>query len=342
VRADKREGALNLGAFVQQELAFGAQWLVTLGARFDDISYYYQDFLNPKLDADKAFRGVTPKVGVTFRPSAAHSLYASVGGGIEAPAGNETDPASTFGQDTITAINPLLDPIRSTTYEVGTRQAIRIDGGPLRGLTYDLALYHTRVRNEIVPYRGGRFYFTAASARRSGAEIGLTLEASGGITFQTALAYQRHRYGRYLVDSVHYLNPNPGRFADYTGNRVVGVPEFTYGASLGVEPRALRPLRLRLGLQGTSSYFADDANQVRVAAYHTASVTVGLDDPVAVGGGLGIRGFATVNNLFDADYIASAFLNPDVVGGVPVAFEPGLPRSLVVGVTLARGSRALR
>jgi outer membrane receptor protein involved in Fe transport len=63
VRADKREGALNMGAFLQEELAFGARWLLTLGARFDDISYYYQDFLDPKLDADKAFRGVTPKLG---------------------------------------------------------------------------------------------------------------------------------------------------------------------------------------------------------------------------------------------------------------------------------------
>jgi iron complex outermembrane receptor protein len=337
VRADKREGALNMGAFLQEELAFGARWLLTLGARFDDISYYYQDFLDPKLDADKAFRGVTPKLGLTFRPSPAHSLYASVGGGIEAPAGNETDPAGTFGQDTVTLINPLLDPIRSTTYELGTRQAVRFDRGPLRGLSYDLALYHTRVRNEIVPYQGGRFYFTAASARRSGVELGLSLQGTGAITLQTALAYQHHRYGRYVVDSVHYRNP--GRFADYSGNRVVGVPEFTYGASLDVAPRALLPLRLRLGLQGTSSYFADDANQVRVAAYRTASITVGIDDPVAVGGGLSIRGFATVSNLFDADYIASAFLNPDVVGGVPVAFEPGLPRSLVVGVTLARGSR---
>jgi hypothetical protein len=62
---------------------------------------------------------------------------------------------------------------------------------------------------------------------------------------------------------------------------------------------------------------------------------------MVLGGGMSIRGFATVNNLFDSHYIASAFLNPDVVGGVPVAFEPGLPRSLVVGVTLARVSRAV-
>ena len=108
LRDDKREGALNLGGFAQQELTVGAHWVVVLGARYDVISYYSQNFLAPALDADKSFRGVTPKVGVTWRRTPTHSVYASVGGGVEAPAGNETDPASTFGQDTVTAINPLL------------------------------------------------------------------------------------------------------------------------------------------------------------------------------------------------------------------------------------------
>ena len=33
-----------------------------------------------------------------------------------------------------------------------------------------------------------------------------------------------------------------------------------------------------------------------------------------------------MENLADHRYVAPAFLNPDVVGGEPVAFEPGLPR----------------
>jgi hypothetical protein len=44
-----------------------------------------------------------------------------------------------------------------------------------------------------------------------------------------------------------------------------------------------------------------------------------------------------VENLADRRYVASAFLNPDVVGGEPVAFEPGLPRQVVVSVALGAG-----
>ena len=336
LRNNQREGALNLGAFAQGEFPLGEAWRVTLGARLDAITYFYQDFVDPALDDEKSFRALTPKVGITFRPDRNHTVYGSVGGGLEAPAGNETDPAGTFGEDTVYGLNPLLEPIRSTTYELGTRRVLVFDRGPLRGLSYDVALYHTHVRNEIVPYRGGRFYFTAASATRRGAELGLTLHGIGGIVLQTALAYQHHRYGTYLVDSVHYDPNNPGRFADYGGNQVVGVPPFTYSATLSAAPHALRPFSLKLGVQGASSYFADDANTVRVPEYRLVSVTLGADGPVSANGGVALRGFVTVNNVFDRDYIASAFLNPDVIGGEPMAFEPGMPRNVVVGVTLSR------
>ena len=234
----------------------------------------------------------------------------------------------------ITAINPLLEPIRSTTWEVGTRQLVTWPRGVLRALSYDVALYDTRVTNEIVPYRGGRFYFTAAGARRRGAELGLTLHAAGGASLQTAVAYQHHRYSDYVVDSVHY--GVPGAVADYSGNEVVGVPGLTYAASLVWAPPPLAPLQLRLGVQGTSSYFTDDANQVEVPAYRVTSLTAATARPLSLGPGLGLHGFVTVNNLFDRAYIASAFLNPDVVAGEPVAFEPGLPRNVVVGISLVR------
>jgi len=331
LRDDKREGARNAGVFVTEEVTRG-RWTVALGARYDAITYDYQNFLDPSIDARKAFTGVTPKVGVTYRLGPLHSVYASVGGGVEAPAGNETDPASTFGQDTVTAINPLLDPIRSITYEAGTKHIVALGTGVIRDVSYDIAVYQTAVTDEIVPYRGGRFYFTAGRVRRRGAELGLRAVMANGLSLQTALAFADHRYREYVVDSVHY--GAPGAFADYSGNRVVGVPKLTYAVAVALAPQTWRPLRLRVAVQGMSSYFADDANQVQVPAYRIATATVGTDEPLKISSGLGVSAFVTVANLFDRKYIGSAFLNPDVVGGEAVAFEPGLPRHVVVGVTL--------
>ncbi len=335
LRDNKGEGARNTGVFVTEELSLGSRdrLSVAIGARYDNITYDYRDHITPALNARRSFGGVTPKVGITYRLTPQHSVYASVGGGIEVPAGNETDPASTFGQDTITALNPLLSPIRSTTYEIGTKRAWTLgESSFMRDVSYDVALYHTAVRDEIVPYRGGRFYFTAGRVRRRGAELGARIAARAGVALEAALTWTDHRYTRYVVDSVHY--GRPGSVADYSGNRVVGVPAFTGVLSLDLTPAAIKPLRLRFGVERMSAFFADDANQVTVPAFHTANLTIGTDRPVALGSGVGVNAFVTVHNLFDRAYIASSFLNPDVVAGEPVAFEPGLPRNVVVGVSL--------
>jgi iron complex outermembrane receptor protein len=335
LRDNKGEGARNAGVFVTEELTLGEheRWNIAVGARYDDITYDYRSYITPSLDARRAFTGVTPKVGVVYRLTPQHSVYASVGGGIEVPAGNETDPAGTFGQDTVTAINPLLSPIRSTTYEIGTKRLWTLgDASYIREISYDVALYHTAVRDEIVPHRGGRFYFTAGRVRRRGAELGARVATRAGISVQTALTWTDHRYTRYVVDSVHY--GTPGAFADYSGNRVVGVPAFTATVALDFTPAAIDPLRVRFAFESMSSFFADDANRVRVPSYRIANLSLGTDDPLSLGKNVGISAFVTINNVFDRRYIASAFLNPDVVAGEPVAFEPGLPRNIVVGVSL--------
>lgn len=334
VRDDKREGANNTGVFVEEQVAVGERLLVSVGARHDAIGYYYDNYLTPAINASRTFSRTTPKLGVTWKLSPAHSVYASVGGGVEVPAGNETDPAGTFGQDTVTALNPLLEPIRSTTYEVGTKRLVVLGGGGrlLRTAGYDVALYDTEVRNEIVPYRGGRFYFTAGEVRRQGAEVGLSLASAGGAEARGALTLNRHRYTRYVVDSVHY--GAPGRVADYSGNRVVGVPSVHYRASLAWAPPVLPGLRLEAGVTSVGRSWADDANLVEVPGYTVLDATLAFDQPMVARGGMGLRGFLSLHNLADRRYIGSAFLNPDVVGGVPVAFEPGRPRELVVGLTV--------
>jgi iron complex outermembrane receptor protein len=329
--SDKREGANNFGVFVQEELNFGSQWGLSLGARFDVIKYYAADHLDPELTGDRSFSRVSPKVGLNFRRSPTHSIYLSVGGGVEAPAGNETDPASTFGQDSVFAINPLLEPITSTSYEIGTKQVAVLGDGPvLWELTYDLAAYYTDVRNEIVPYRGGRFYFTAGRAGRGGVELGGRIRR-GPVALQGAFNLSHHRYREYVVDSVHY--GVPGATADFSDHKVVGVPDLTWSTGLSVTP--VTPLIASVTVQGNSSYFADDANTVDVEGFTTVGLTLGLSQPVSLGrSGLGIRGFVSLNNLFDTRYIASSFLNPDVVNDQPVAFEPGLPRNFVVSLSL--------
>ncbi|HEX2721274.1 MAG TPA: TonB-dependent receptor [Gemmatimonadaceae bacterium] len=331
LRDNKSEGAANTGVFVQQELRAGEHLGVDLGARWDQIRYDYRSFINPKLNDAKDFSRVSPKIGVNYRVNPTHSFYANIGGGVEAPAGNETDPASTFGQDTVTALNPLLEPIRSTTYEIGTKHLLPFSGGMLSAFSYDVALYHTNVTNEIIPYRGGRFYFTAGKVHRRGAEIGAALLGRSDLEISGSLTLSDNEYIDYTVDSVHY--GKPGKSASYAGNDVAGVPPMFYAVSAGRSVSETIPIRLQVNVRGVGDYFVDDANTVEVPAYHIFGATLSTANGIALGRML-VKAFVSVENLADRRYIGSAFVNPDVVNGVPVAFEPGSGRTYLFSLSL--------
>ncbi len=335
LRDNKREGATNVGLFVQDQLDFG-QWTVTLGLRNDNISYDYQSFITPKVDASKRFNGLIPKVGISYRLGERHSVYASVGGGIEVPAGNETDPASTFGQDTVTAINPLLEPVRSTTYEVGTKHALGAFAlGPLgfSGLEYDAAAYYIDVTNEIVPYRGGRFYFTAGKARRMGLELGVRARTTFGLTLSGAATISENTYTDYKVDSVHY--GRPGFIANYSDNRIVGLPRWMGNLQADYAIPGFSALSAGLGVQATGGYYVDDANRVGVPRSAFWNLTLRSRE-IASSSGFSLAGAFSVENLFDAKYASSGYLNPDVVAGVPLYLETGMPRTLLMTLEFRR------
>jgi iron complex outermembrane receptor protein len=257
-----------------------------------------------------------------------------LGGGIEVPAGNETDPASTFGQDLVFAINPLLDPIQSTTVETGTKHIIvPTAAGFLRSFSYDVAAYGIKINNDIIPYRGGRFYFAAGETRRYGLEVGANGQFKHGVSLQAAVSYASSKYVDYKVDSVHY--GRTGRFADYKDNEVAGVPEIFYNFALRFEPPKLRSAYVEINLQGVGEYFVDDANLTKVPSYSLLNLTAGFRHPVQLTAGLAMRAFFGVNNLSDKKYAGSAFVNPDVVNGAPLFLEPGLPRNYVIGVSFS-------
>jgi iron complex outermembrane receptor protein len=253
------------------------------------------------------------------------------------PAGNETDPTPGAAP---ALLNPLLDPIRSTTYELGFKSMPSASTTGSFVVGYDVALYDIEVTNEIVPYNGGRYYLTAGKARRRGAELGLNARSAAGVFGNAALTFSNNRYLTYVVDSAIIFPTDPtkaGKRADYGDNEVVGVPSALANIEVGSVVPGYRALRLKAGIEHSGRYFADDANGVRVPSFTIVNLAAELRDPIAVGGGFGVRGFVALKNVTDKRYIGSAFLNPDLVGGAPAAFEPGMPRAVIVSLSL--GSR---
>lgn len=335
LKDNKREGANTLGAFAQDEIIFNNKLSVIIGARYDKVTYYSESFITQGYGLqEKSFEKLTPKAGITYRLTPNFSLYGNLGGGVEVPAGNETDPSSTYGQDLVYLLNPLLEPIKSTTYEAGIKHFIFAgDNSFLKAITYEAAFYFIDIQNDIIPYRGGRFYFTAGKTNRTGIEIGTNMQFDYGVSLQGTFTFSSNKYKEYLIDSAHYGKPNS--YADFKDNKVAGIPDYFFSAGIKYSPKGLNGAFVALNMNGMGKYYADDSNTLEVPSFSIINATIGIDKPVKITNLFSVRGFLTVSNLFDAKYVGSAFINPDIVSGEAVYLEPGLPRSIVLSISIS-------
>jgi outer membrane receptor protein involved in Fe transport len=302
-----------------------------VGARYDDLSYFYHDFITPAINASRRFTQVSPRGGISWHSASGTTLFASYGTGVEIPAGNETDPPPTGIPNAATALNPLLDVVQSRTIEAGVRHFMKVNSRVLQGILVDAAIYRVMVNGEPVPYNGGRFYLTAGKVRRQGLELAVSGDLVGGLSARLSGTFSRNTYDHYVVDST-YLG-SPGATVVLDGNRVAGLPGRVLNASVRWQAPTTSTIFVELGAQHASSYFADDVNAVNVPGFTNFRATASGDRPF---GGVVARISLSVENLTNVKYVGSAFINPDYSGGEPLVYEAGLPRSMVLGITLRR------
>jgi iron complex outermembrane receptor protein len=351
VKADKREAIRTLGVFSEVEGRIGSQWTLTAGLRHDEIRYVYDNHapadVDPSRNARKTLREMTPRgaVGYLFHPG--HTAWAAVTSGLEAPAFNETDPPPSL--EIPAGLNPILTPARSLTFEGGLKGRVvgtgevtpriarrapepegeggedRLDGpiqSAIRSWTYDLAAYRLEVRNDIIPWDGGAYYFMDGTSRRHGVEIGTELRAAGGLGLRISGALSRNKHVKYTND-----------LGNFDGKWSAGIPGRSLNAILRWEPRA--GFYLEAAARHCGPYYADDANTARVRAWTILDGAVGARVQT---GGVRADVALSAKNLADRLYTESVWVNALVPasGAGGRFYEPGLPRNLVASVTLRR------
>lgn len=333
LQQDKREGANNFGIFAQEEMQINEQFSVMVGARYDNITYYSENFLVSGESEDKSFTQITPKFGLTYRITPEHTVYVNFGGGIEVPAGNETDPSPTYGDDTLHVINPLLEPIRSTTMEVGYKTVTNADFLGDAVISADIAAYLISVKNDIIPYRGGRFYFTAGETRRLGGELGLGIRWANGLSMLASATFSNNKYVNYTVDSVYYNKSLAGKVADYKDNKVAGIPDLFSTIRLHFEPEFAAGAFIEADMRLVGEYYVNDANTLTVPSYTVFDAAAGYE--LKISEAFGAKIYARYANLTNVKYVASAWINPDMPSKtLPAYIEPGLAGNITAGLTL--------
>ncbi len=337
LRTNKREGAENIGVFLQDEILFGEQISLIIGARYDNISYFTDIYVDGALpvykNEMKSFERVTPKAGLTWKLQNDMSVYANLGGGIEVPAGNETDPPASLSSY---IINPLLQPIQSLSLEAGYKCDLILDNYLLLGkarIKGDLAIYTISTENDIIPYSGGRFYFSAGKTKRTGIECSHSAQWENGLTISASLTLSSNVYTEYKQDSIVNGNPTGASYTDYAQNSIAGIPN-SYGSfKIQYTPTSFSEFSCNAEIRNMSTYFANDANTLKVDAYST--IDIGIMYNVEISNNLELKIFGKVQNLLDIQYAAGVWINPDIPKFTsPAYLEPGLPRNIVIGTSL--------
>lgn len=333
LKTDKREGANSLGGFIQDEIIWNDKISLLFGLRYDNITYYNELYYEDNVDyvdygEDKSFTHVTPKIALSYRFSREHAAYVSYGGGVEVPAGNETDPEPGAVNH---LVNVLLEPIVSSTIEAGDKFSLSLGDGFFRNMFQEAAIYYINTKNDIIPYSGGKFYTSAGETERIGFEYALSLDMDYGIQLNASITYSNNKYKDYTVDSVL-----AGNYSDYKDNKMAGLPDLYYYASVRWIPDFFSQVYGELNIQGVDKYFADDANKYVVPSYTVINAKIGVTQPVRIVDGISFKLYAGINNLTDVKYAASAFINPDTDKKTksPMFLEAGLPMNFIAGFSL--------
>jgi iron complex outermembrane receptor protein len=304
---DQREMVTELGPFAQVQWSPREELLLSGGARYDWIRFSVLDgyFGDGSDDSgDRTMSSASGNVGASWSFGDRFVPYVNVSTSFETPTttelANKPDGSGGF--------NPELGPQRAVNYEIGAR------GQPARGVSYSVALFLGRITDAIVQVGeiGGRAFFgNTGKTHNDGAEVGLTVSPTSGLTLSGAYTYSRYRFAS----------------GQFDGNRLPGVPEHYWRFGL----RTLLPRGFFLDADHSisTSLVADDANTIFVDSWG-AGVTNGRVGWQGDVGSLQISPFLGVNNLWDRQYIGSVTLNG--LGGR--VFEPAPRRVVYLGAEI--------
>lgn len=275
------------------------------------------DRLNPANSDDTSFNSLNPKVGLLWDAAENTQFYANVSRSYEPP--TFTELVQGAGQYV------PLDPQRAVTFEAGTR-------GASASIAWDVALYHARVKGELVNFTVGAGIpastFNADETIHQGIEASLTLDL-GAYGLQSALP----EGSRLLLEQAYtYSDFHFEGDATYGDNKLAGMPAHIYVAALRYKSPASNGLGWDIAPKiewVPDGGYVDYANTLEAPGYATIGIEGGVDLK------RGVRLFLDARNLTDKKYISTYSTVTDARVVPTDVFYPGEGRSVFAGLKIA-------
>ncbi|NJR52470.1 MAG: TonB-dependent siderophore receptor [Leptolyngbyaceae cyanobacterium CSU_1_3] len=276
-----------LGIYVQDQITLAKNLKLLLGGRFDTFSQIDRDQLS-NTETSQSGNAFSPRVGIVYQPIQPISLYASYS--------RSFTPTIGIGFD-----GDVFQPERGTQYEVGIKADLN------NRLSATLAFYDLTKSNVLtedtrpgVPL--GEFSIQLGEQRSRGVELTLQGEILPGWNI---IAGYAHTDAKVTKD-----NTLP------VGLRSTGVPENTFNlwTSYEIQRGVLKGFGGGVGLFFVGEQQGDFNNTFQIPSYLRTDAAIFYKRDR-------FRAALNFRNLFDVDYIETAFARTRVYRGDPFTVQ---------------------
>lgn len=260
---------VSTAAYGQAEIKPIKKITITLGGRYDNMTFDYENFLDTT-KGTKTYEQFTPKIGITFKALSNLGFYANYGQGFSPPS-----LTSVFRKKANT--NPAefyynLESAQFTNYEVGAWTSILKNK-----LDFDVSVYHMIGENELLSIRqpdNSTDYQSAGKTLHQGVEYGITYRPNGQWMIRFGGTNAMHRYEEFI------LSEKPSDpIQNVNGMIMPNSPSWIANAEVIYKPKFIKGFKIGIEWQRMSSYYQNQIN------------TVNYDDKTA----FGLEGISVLN-----------------------------------------------
>ncbi|GLQ30355.1 TonB-dependent receptor [Litoribrevibacter albus] len=318
---------LSVSPYVHTEFQVHDQVRLTAGLRYDYFDVDYDDNLEDQaVDARHLrpesqsvdFDELSPKLGAVYQFSRHHMAYANYRHAFRAPSvGQLFRSGSSINTDE-------LQPVTSDSYEIGFR------GNITPQHSYEIAVYHMTVEDDIVTYIDGsdRKTTNAGETTHKGVEISLNGDLTEEFKYGVAASYSKQEYkdfqyvyGYYSGGCRCYVQET----RNFEGFDVAKAPRTLANAHVNYLPIFLPQASFELEWEHLGNYYTDETNTEKYSGHNLFNLRgeYELTENAVL--------FGRVMNLFDKRY--STYTSTQV-GKTDTVYRPGNPMTGVVGVRL--------
>lgn len=306
---DQDEQVLGSGAFLQLKYPFTRNLSIDACLRYDLSYFAVQNHRADSLGKGKRYmNALNPSAGLTYSLTKDLRFFANISTSFETPTSTEL----VNRPETAGGFNPDLDPSHATEYEAGIR------GSYESMLSYDLAFYLIRTRDELIPFQvannpGQDFYRNAGTTIHKGGEASVRFNPADYFDFNLTLTYVDAYYSNFTVKG-----------SDYSGKKIPGLNKFHSQSEFKLSNAGFY---FSLILQSFGRMYVDDANSETAGKYLLTDLSLGHREfslgrsnpfSFSLSGG--------ISNLFSIRYISAVTIN----AAASRYYEPGPGRTFFV------------